>query len=243
MISIAIGPYGWLSYSTETASIHQFWRGELDFHRDRCTTPSTVRSRRAGALPSCVHHRTQLGSSARGQKRIGRPAKVRWRGHGFDPKSDALWLRYELTNSVGAAVIVTEWPEQIFAGERTGLERRFVTTQAQPPTEASRAPGAGTFDPALQVALRVDPDAPDLEVVGGDRIEDSLIVLTSGETSVTHWFDAPKIEIPASLDRNRGNESLYGSRLSDLSRRARTDRRASLERNRSPVSRDERFHR
>jgi cytochrome c len=176
MLSMAIGPDEWLSYSTETASIHQYWRGDIDFtgpvydaqHGNEPTSTGIAFLQEPAASAWLVRE---------GDEWI--PAKVRWRGHGFDPESGAIWLRFELRGPTGAAVTVTEWPERLADEDRIGLERRFVSD-------------VGT---ATSIALRVDPEASTLEVDNARIADDSRIVFGSGETRIVQLFAEPTIPI------------------------------------------------
>jgi cytochrome c551/c552 len=108
MISIALAPNLWLAYSTETASIHQLWQGDLDF-----TGP--VYDARHGYEPQSrgdafLQPSTPTAWRIQEGPRWAR-AQVQWRGHGFDPETGFLWLRYELSNARGESRIVTEWPD------------------------------------------------------------------------------------------------------------------------------------
>jgi cytochrome c551/c552 len=176
MLSLAIGPDEWLSYSTETASIHQYWRGGIHFtgpvydakHGGEPTSTGTAFLRQPEESAWLVRE---------GDAWI--PARVRWRGHGFDPDTGALWLRFELMTPSGAAVRVTEWPERLADGGRTGLERRFLSDARTTPS----------------IALRVRSGASTLEVENARISDTSRIVLEPGETRIVHWFDEPTIPI------------------------------------------------
>ena len=126
MLLVALAPELWLAYSTETAGIHQLWRGDVDFtgpvydaqHGHEPTSRGDAYLRPAAATPWRVE--TTDGFV---------PARVQWRGHGFDPSSGALWLRFDVFGANGVARRVTEWPERIenaSSEDATGLERRFV---------------------------------------------------------------------------------------------------------------------
>ena len=64
------------------------------------------------------------------------PAGVRWRAHGLDPESGAVWLRFELRDDSGGVRTITEWPERVAEGTRVGLERRFTTASGPGPAVA-----------------------------------------------------------------------------------------------------------
>jgi len=174
MISLALAPELWLAYSTETASIHQLWRGALDF-------TGAVFDAQHGVEPistgSALLRRPQTTAWRVRENDRWQPARVQWRGHGFDPDSGALWLRYELADAAGATRLVTEWPERIGGDERLGLERRFTALPATGPA----------------VALAVDTQAATLEtdLSPNDENGESLLALTGGADRIVQWFDAP----------------------------------------------------
>jgi cytochrome c len=193
MISLAIGPEEWLSYSTETASIHQYWRGEIDF-----TGPVYDAQHGAEPISTGIAFLREPNAGAwlvsEGDEWI--PARVRWRGHGFDPASGAVWLRFDLQTPTGAAVTVTEWPERLAGKDRIGLERRFLLDTDTTPS----------------IALRIDPKSSKLEV-DNERVADATqLVLGPGETRVVHWFAEPTIpiSIPQAMAGSETPNALVG---------------------------------
>jgi cytochrome c len=177
MLAIALAEELWLAYSTETASIHQFWRGDVDY-----TGP--VYDAQHGFEPAsrgAAYLRPPTATAWRVQ-RDGAwiPADVQWRGHGFDSSTGALWIRFELRESKSqVGRIVTEWPERASSREPSSvaLERRF---------EFSAGPPA---------AIQVETHAGTLEVHRGAEMRDDLLVFTSESASILQRFDAAQIPL------------------------------------------------
>lgn len=186
MLSIALAPEIWLAYSTQTAGVHQLWRGDIDF-----TGP--VFDARHGAEPmsrGAAWWRPAAAMAWRVREAGGwEPATVHWRAHGFDPESGALWLRFEVGDRAGRRRSLVEWPERVGqsaaevgeSGEgstdravRVGLERIFEV-------EAGEGPA---------VALEIDPHADSVETDG--RVDSAgMLALEPGRTRFVQWFDAP----------------------------------------------------
>ncbi|MBK7948172.1 MAG: hypothetical protein IPK00_05425 [Deltaproteobacteria bacterium] len=116
MLSAALAPGLWLAYSTETASVHQLWRGEVDF-----SGPAfDARHGREPMSRGEAWWRPDATTAWRVRDGSGwTPAEIRWRGHGFDPGTGALWLRYEVLDPAGRGREVVEWPEQAGRGDPT----------------------------------------------------------------------------------------------------------------------------
>lgn len=201
MLLVALAPELWLAYSTETASIHQLWRGDVDFS-------GPVYDARQGPEPmsrGAAWWRPQAATAWRVEAAgAWEPARVRWLGHGFEPKSGALWLRFELSDRSGRTRRVTEWPERVPASTPSGdadkasdagpgLERVFevepggdlsiavtVPTNAESTifSDADRA-GAEPSKPAAIAAASAPIDAK------------GLLRLAPGRTRVVQLFDAP----------------------------------------------------
>jgi len=185
MLSLALAPELWLSYSTETASIHQFWQGEIDFKGPVYDAQHGFEPLSSGRAylrpPVTTAWRVREGD-------VWYPAGVRWRAHGLDPESGAVWLRFELRDDSGGVRTITEWPERVAEGTRVGLERRFTTSSG----------------PGPAVALAVDSASGELETKGrlldeplrNEALrEESLLVIAAGETRLLQWFDAPSMPI------------------------------------------------
>jgi cytochrome c551/c552 len=173
MLSLALAPELWLAYSTETASVHQLWQGELDFQG-----PAFDASH--GREPMSRGNAYLRGSTRTDwrvlERHVWHPAQVRWRGHGFDPGSGALWLRFELESGSGRRWTLVERPERIESSGRLGLERRFVLEEGSGP---------------LALALHGGSVESDAEF----RESEGLLLLAGGETRVVQWFAAPTIAI------------------------------------------------
>ena len=185
ILSIALAPDVWLAYSTETASIHQLWEGDIDFtgpvydarHGYEPTSRGNAHYRPPKALPWYAWDSSHEGWG---------PASVRWRGHGFSTEphnKGALWLRFDVIDPFGMAHHVTEWPEWIETDGRRGLERRFEVS-------ASRPIG-------LLLSSRVET---------AERVVDAgaWISIYDGLRAV-HWLDEPAIAIdppPAEIERD-----------------------------------------
>ena len=140
MLSLALAPELWLSYSTEMASIHQFWQGEIDFR-------GPVYDAQHGFEPSSsgrAYLRPPVATAWRVREGdVWHPARVRWRAHGLDPESGAVWLRFELRDDSGGVRTVTEWPE------------RVKSRQKRPATIASTRASTSCFRPAERRTDRI----------------------------------------------------------------------------------------
>lgn len=204
VLSAGLAPDVWLAYSTETAGIHRFWRGGIAFG-------GPVYDHRHGAEPRSrgpAWWAPPRQTPWRVRDDAGwQPARIQWRGHGFEPESGALWLRFELRDASGRGRTVTEWPEATTEGafalagrERTdepvaiGLERRFA------------------LGPGPAIALALGPEAGMLQLAEGTEArreaggeggsEDARIVFPARATGslslhLVHGFDAPGVETPA----------------------------------------------
>lgn len=165
------------AWSAETATLHLFWRGDVDY-----TGP--VYDQAHGREPTSRGDAYWQPPASRVWS-IESPdgwqaADVRWRGHGFDPETGALWLRYDLRDPAR--------PDRI----RTIVERPDVEAHAI-------APGAGLerrfeLSAGPEVALAIgDPDAAGLAVLHGATREDTRLVfpVETRRARLVHRFDAP----------------------------------------------------
>ena len=131
ILAVALAPELWLAYSTETASIHQFWNGDIDY-----TGP--VYDARHGREPTSrgsAYLRAPLETAWRIQQEgEWKPAEIQWRGHGFSPDGNALWIRFDVFAPDGPKRTITEWPEREITVELPGatLTRRFEITDGPP---------------------------------------------------------------------------------------------------------------
>ena len=176
MLSLALAPEVWLAYSTETASLHQLWRGDIEF-------TGAVYDARHGAEPRS-RGRAYLRAPAQTVWRVGResgerPPAVQWRAHGVDPASGEVWLRFELQDA-GQRVVITEWPEVLREGSRIGLRRRFVRD-------------GGSAD--IPISMRLDAGADELASDGALLDGGTRLRLNALDTHLLQWFDAPRIPI------------------------------------------------
>ncbi|MEZ4280813.1 MAG: family 16 glycoside hydrolase [Myxococcota bacterium] len=204
MLLVALAPEHWLAYSTETASIHQLWHGDVDFS-------GPVYDARQGREPlsrGAAWWRPDAATAWRVASADGgwEPAGVRWLGHGFEHGRGALWLRFELVDRAGRTQRITEWPERardaepesadldpeararIAAedGERAGLERVFELEPGDGMAVAVVVASGAT----ASIVSEADPD-PDSEHAGPVGA-DALLRLAPGRTRLVQWFDAPQ---------------------------------------------------
>lgn len=202
MLLAALAPELWLAYSTETASIHQLWRGDVEFSGpvyDARQGPEPMSRGAAWWRPEAVT--AWRVAAAEG---AWEPARVRWLGHGFEPGSGALWLRFELSDRAGRMRRVTEWPERAPASARSG--DAFESSEAAVGIERlfEVEPGG-----ALSIAVVVATNAgttlvSDSSRAGTERSEpgaiaesstpidaDGLLRLAPGRTRLVQLFDAP----------------------------------------------------
>jgi cytochrome c len=190
MLVLALAPDLWVAYDAERAALYKIWQGGVDFtgavydwkHGPQPTS-------RGGAF--VVSPWTEPWSVARGGG--AEPARVRWRGHRFD--AGRVTLRYDLVLADGAAIQVSESPEEVRgANGARGLERRF-TVAGLPAGAALRLRlqlGAGRATPAFETDARFEDAAP---AAGGAL--DGTLVLGPGAARFTAWLGAPAPEPPA----------------------------------------------
>lgn len=217
MLSAALAPGLWLAYSTETASVHQLWRGDVDF-----SGPAfDARHGREPMSRGASWWRPDATTAWRVRDGIGwTPAEVRWRGHGFDPGTGALWLRYEVLDPTGRGREVVEWPEQAGRGDPivppiANAEAAADSIDVEPSVavEEGAAGAAGDGRVGLERVFEVAAgDGPELalELAGpvssaessietqGVLDSGSRVLLGPGRTRIVQWFDgAPEpIERP-----------------------------------------------
>lgn len=185
----ALAPERWLAYSTETGSIHRFWQGGVDFEG------AVFDARHGGEPMSRGLAYWSPGTTTAWRVREGErwvSARVRWRAHGFDPETGALWLAYDVSAETGPARRVEERPESIDLASSADrpdvrLVRRFDV-----------APGPGP-----ELALAIDSPARALEVEGA-READGLLVLAPGRARVVHAFGPAREPIASMEDDGAG---------------------------------------
>jgi cytochrome c551/c552 len=180
MIAIALAEELWLAYSTETASIHQFWRGDVDY-----TGP--VYDAQHGFEPTsrgATYLRPPTSTAWRVQSDAGwQPAEIKWLGHGFDPDTGSLWIRFALLDTMGKnRRVVTEWPERAFPDEpaTVALERRFEFSAGPP------------------IALQLERGGGSLEIESGAEAHGNLLAFDGSPAHLIQRFEAPPIPIDRS---------------------------------------------
>ncbi len=182
MLAIALAPELWLAYSTETASLHQLWRGGIDY-----TGP--VYDARHGREPASVgeaYLRPPRETAWRVRSADGewQPAAIQWRGHGFGPDGRTLWLRYDLLAADGSGRVVrsvTESPDH-------------DPDLRAPATSLVRAL---TLSPGEAIALVLDASSPSPAASGDVETAPSALVFppTARHARIVHRFDAPRIAL------------------------------------------------
>ncbi|MBW2242652.1 MAG: cytochrome C [Deltaproteobacteria bacterium] len=171
MLQLALAPGIWLSYGTETGSLYQLWRGELE-------QTGAVYDMRHGPEPVSTGA-AYLRHPDESDWRVAEGAEwvipdLRYLGHGVAPETGRAYLLYELSHA-GRMARIRESPELVRNAEMLGLERRF-RFESNPEQ--------------LQLALTLRPGATSFENEGG-TLEDGRLLLEEGETTLTQWFDAP----------------------------------------------------
>lgn len=205
MLLIALAPELWLAYSTETASIHQLWSGDVDFS-------GPVYDARPGQEPmsrGAAWWRPEAATAWRVATADGgwEPARVRWLGHGFEPASGALWLRFELSDRSGRRRRVTEWPERAREGEPADGVRESGAALRAGATAGARAGLERVFeveadgDLAIAVAVASGAAASTANLEPVRQIDEAgLLRLDPGRTRLVQWFEAPPEPIARSAE-------------------------------------------
>ena len=214
MLLVALAPELWLAYSTETASIHQLWRGDVDFS-------GPVYDARQGREPmsrGAAWWRPDSATAWRVESADGgwEQARVRWLGHGFEREGGALWLRFELSDRTGRTRKITEWPERAgdaesasgmrdrgaagradaTEGVRVGLERIFEV-EADGGLAVAVVVAAGASASAVAEldstdrSVRVPFSEPGRSGSRRSVDDDGLLRLAPGRTRLVQWFDGP----------------------------------------------------
>ncbi|MCH2171941.1 DUF1080 domain-containing protein [Myxococcota bacterium] len=185
MLTLAPAEDLWVAYSTETASIHRFWRGDLDLSGavyDAQHGPEP-RSRGEAYLMGETSTDWRVGGAEAWQR-----ARVKWRAHGIDSVTGEVWLRFEL-RAGGARALVTEWPEVIRSGTRVGLQRKF-----QWESESGE----------VELALDLGSGASGLEINGKFVEQSRMLELGPGDTHLVQWFDSPQFSLEDFEDDSNG---------------------------------------
>ena len=162
ILSLAVAPNQWLAYSTETASVHRFWQGELVF---------------AGPAFDALHGAEPLSEGSAWlspaeqtawRVRTGdtwQPARVEWRAHGFDLDSgEDVWLRFDVVDERGRRRTVTEWPSVHEDTSGVELDRRWELSDGAFEVGIEREDGqvVTLASPETRQVLRFGE--PDLEI-------------------------------------------------------------------------------
>ncbi|MDG1958395.1 MAG: DUF1080 domain-containing protein [Candidatus Binatia bacterium] len=183
ILNLALAPEIWLSYSTESATIHQFWQGGIHLE-------GAVYDAQHGREPRSFGDRWIAPSALGWELRTDQgwlPARVHWLGWGTDPRTGRAWLSFQLAGPDGQALHLRESPE--ISREDDGsiaLERVFERTSAPGPDVRLALPAG---------ALRTSID-------GQGSVNDSFLLLRGdgpaiGKT-VRQVFDAPRQPIETS---------------------------------------------
>lgn len=182
ILSLALAPGLWLSYSTESASIHQFWTGLLELSG----TVFDAKLERQPLSRGQVYLRPERSIPWRLRAPgddAWTPAEIQWIGHGFDPESGALWIRYRLTHQTGTSTTLTEWPELVRDDrERVGLRQRFELASVEGPEVAYQIDGLES-----ERIWSGGTGASKLDLRFGDAQRAPLQLI--------RWFDAPRFAI------------------------------------------------
>jgi cytochrome c551/c552 len=196
MLAIALAPELWLAYSTETASIHQLWRGGIDY-----TGP--VYDARHGREPSSqgsAYLRAPRATAWRIRDEQGdwRAARVQWRGHGFRPDGRTLWLRYDL--------LAPDDPARVL---RSVTESPDLDPAAAPPS--TRLVRTLTLSPGAPIALAFDAASARPTARGDVETTATALVFPADarKAELSHAFDAPEIELVAASAATRLSEDAF----------------------------------
>ena len=163
------------AWSAETAAPHLFWRGDVDYtgpvYDDAHGREPTSRGDAYWQPPATPMWSIETPTG-------WQVADVRWRGHGFDPETGALWLRYDLRDPTA--------PERT----RTLVERPEVEEFAVSP--AAGIERSFTLSPGPPVAFAID-EAAGLEVVQGVDRQDGRLVFPKDarRARLVHRYAAP----------------------------------------------------
>ncbi|MAG33137.1 MAG: hypothetical protein CL908_19840 [Deltaproteobacteria bacterium] len=195
MLSLSLAPELWLAYSTETASIHQLWRGDIDFSGPafdaRHGAEPMSRGRAFLRAPAATAWRVKEGDA-------WVPATVRWRGHGVDPRSGAAWLGFDVVDASGRSRTVLEWPDHV----EPSPESEDGVSQGEGWTPG-RLGFVRSFDvdaavgPAIAVVVGTEADAIETD---GKPLRDGLLLVGAGRTQLTQWFAEPTLPIESKFE-------------------------------------------
>lgn len=164
ILNLALAPEVWLAYSTETATIYQFWRGGVDL-------AGAVYDAQHGSEPQSFGNRWIPPSDNPWEilsEEGWQPANIRWESWGIDQTTERAWIRFRLSDASGRSVVVWESPEVRGADDPSiTLERRFrrlsaggpsVRIALPPEAEQTSIDGMASSTPAfLELAALTDP--------------------------------------------------------------------------------------
>ncbi|MFK7894849.1 MAG: family 16 glycoside hydrolase [Myxococcota bacterium] len=188
MLSLALGPEIWLAYSTETASLHQFWSGTLDF-------AGPAFDARHGFEPMSQGQAYLQPDQGTAWRRGDVELEVGWQAYGVDSETERAWLRYALVDPRGPSWGITESPELLSASGRVGLERIFdVTPIAGESAELELELAAAGRDLGGGPVARGSSEF-EVEIEGEGELTAGRLRLRPGRTRLVQWFTAPSIEI------------------------------------------------
>ena len=139
ILNLALAPEVWLAYSTETATIYQFWRGGVDL-------AGAVYDAQHGSEPRSVGNQWIPPSDNFWQilsEEGWQPANIRWESWGIDQATARAWIRFRLSDASGRSVVLWESPEVRGADDPSiTLERRFRRLTAGGPSVRIALPPA-----------------------------------------------------------------------------------------------------
>ena len=140
ILNLALAPEIWLSYATQSATIHQFWQGGIHlegvvYDAQHGREPVSYGASWIAPSGSIWEWRTEDG---------WRPAPVRWSGWGTDPESGRAWIGFEISDPKGNTVALRESPELADQGDGSvTLERNFQRLSGMgPDVRLALPPGA-----------------------------------------------------------------------------------------------------
>ncbi len=198
MLSLALAPGIWLSYSTETASIHQFWKGEINFS-------GPAFDARHGFEPMSRGFAYLRPEQDTAWRIGGEEPAIAWQAYGVESEPDRAWLRYALTDAGGQVWVVTERPEIIRRDGRVGLERVFELAREGAPSSPAEGPGPrlvletaaeADAESMADVLVEVEVEAEaDVGSGGAGHIEAGALRMDVGRTRLVQWFSAAGIPL------------------------------------------------
>lgn len=177
MLSIAFAPETWAAWSTEDASLHRAWQGDIDFSGPVYDSVhgGEPRSRGKAFFAPDATPRWKVRQDASSPWET---AAVRWHGHGVDPVTGQVQLEYELRAPDGSSRRVVESPEIRGEADRRTLERRFEISPEGP-----------------QVAWLTHATGDTLALAGNAHREGDHVVFDPGRSALILPLGSASIEI------------------------------------------------